>query len=482
MLLPLGESDLPRIDTAVRSILTDIGIKDAPDVVTEAVTAVGGWTDSEQRLHYSPELLDTALKGFRRGFTLCGRDPSYDLRLEPNRVHVGTGGAAPLVWDLESGRFRESTLQDLLHAASLVDTLDNIHFFSRPLVARDIPDPELLDINTAYACLAGTRKHVLTSASQADHIEQIARMCAIVAGGSEAFFERPFLSINCNLLTPPLRFDPGACEVAAAAVRLGLPLHCNTFGQMGASSPVCPAGSIAQTVAETLAGMIFAWLIEPTARLVFGARTLQTDLRTGAMSGGSPEGALTMAAIAQMANYYGLPNSVIAGATDSKVPDAQSGYEKALSITLAAQAGANMITQAGGSQASLMGCTLESYVIDNDMLGAVMKSLNRIEVYNETLALDSIREVAHGEGHFLGQPETLERMQSDFVYPEIADRRSIAEWELDGDRDIRDLAETRTRNLLQRTGRNCLSADTDHCLRLNFDIRIATDSLIYEDD
>ena len=207
-----------------------------------------------------------------------------------------------------------------------------------------------LDINTAYACLAGTRKHVFTSVSEASQVEAIAEMCYLVAGSREAFEARPFLSINCNIPVPPLRFDPESCEVAAVAVRCGLPLHSNTFGQMGASSPVTMAGTIAQTAAETLAGMIFAWLLNPQAKLIFGTRPMLTDLRTGAMSGGSPEGAIAMAASAQLGNYYGLVNSTIAGATDSKLADAQSGYEKGLTVAHAAQAGSNLITQASGMQ------------------------------------------------------------------------------------------------------------------------------------
>ena len=120
------------------------------------------------------------------------------------------------------------------------------------------------------------------------------------------------------------------------------------------------------------------------------------------MSGGSAEGALAMAACAQMANYYGLPNSTIAGATDSKLADAQSGYEKSLGITLAAQAGSNLVTQAAGMQGSLMGCALESYVIDNDMLGGIMRSLVGIEVSDETLALEAIDQVVHGLGQTAG--------------------------------------------------------------------------------
>ena len=123
-------------------------------------------------------------------------------------------------------------------------------------------------------------------------------------------------------------------------------------------------------------------------------------------------------------------------------------------------------------QASLMGCALESYVIDNDMLGSILKSLSPIEVNEATLALATIDEVVHGDGHFLGQPETLQRMQTDFLYPEIGDRRSIDEWQDDGARDIREVARARTRDILQRHYPRHLSASIDAELRARYEIRL----------
>ena len=469
---PLNPADLPELDRAVKAILADVGLSEAPEIVVQRVTGAGGTVDDEGRLYFPRELTERALEGMERDFRLCGQSSEYDLQLGSARVHVGSGGAAPLILDLDSGRYRESVLNDLYDAARLVDSLEHIHFFSRSLVARDMPDAATLDINTAYACLAGTRKHVFAAATEAASVAEIAELCYLIAGSREAFEARPFLSINCNMPVPPLRFDPESCEIAAEAVRYGIPLHSNTFGQMGASSPVTMAGTIAQTVAETLSGMIFAWLIEPKSKMIFGTRPMLTDLRTGAMSGGSPEGAVAMAATAQMGRFYGLVNSTIAGATDSKIADAQSGYEKALTVSLAAQAGSNLITQAGGMQASLMGCALESYVIDNDMLGAIMKSLAPIEVSQSTLALEAIGEVARGEGHFLGRSETLERMQSDFVYPQIADRRSIEEWEAAGAPDIRSLALERTREILDSYYPAHIDAGLDNKIRARFDIRL----------
>ena len=189
---PLDESALPIIDQAVRGILQDIGMAEAPEIVVERVTAAGGSLDADGRLRFSADLIERALQGMQKDFTLCGRSPEHDMHLGGGRVHVGSGGAAPLILDLDSGVYRESTLKDLYDAARLVDSLEHLHFFSRSLVARDMPDLRSLDINTAYACLAGTSKHILSAVSKAEHVEEIAEICYCVAGSRDAFLQRPF--------------------------------------------------------------------------------------------------------------------------------------------------------------------------------------------------------------------------------------------------------------------------------------------------
>ena len=468
---PLSATNMVQIDQAIREILEHVGFSEVPPIVIDTVTARGGKLTSDGRITFPQALFDEFLAGAKRHFTLYGQTPGHDLMLSGKRVYVGTGGAAPQVVDLETGRYRDSTLRDLYDAARMTDALENIHFFSRSLVARDMPDELTLDINTAYASLAGTAKHVCTSISLPEHVPLIAEICFTIAGSREAFLERPFLSLNINHVVPPLRLHKESCEVMVEAARLGIPIHANAFGQVGASSPVTLAGSIVQNVAEALVGMIFAWLINPEAKTILGSRPMITDLRTGGMSGGSGEQALIMAATAQMAHYYDLPNSCIAGATDSKIPDAQSGYEKSLTVTLAAQAGSNMITQACGMQAGLMGVAFEGYVIDNDMLGSILRSLNPIELTETTLATDMISQIVRGEGHFLGHPETYKRMQTDFLYPKIADRRSPKEWEEDGAKDIREVAKAKARQILASHFPRHISKEIDQQLRAKFDFR-----------
>ena len=440
MLNPLDDSAVSLIHNAALTLLSKTGMANPPTAAIALVEAAGGQLDARQRLLFPEKLVMAAIDAMARDVTLYGRRGDTDLRLSENRVHVGTGGASPMVYDSQLLGYRESKLQDIYDAARLVDTLHHIHFFSRPLVARDMAEARLLDVNTAYACLAGTQKHVFVSASTASNVRDIASLCYKIAGSPAAFRERPFLSLNVNHVVPPLRFDEAAIEVMIEAVRCGIPVMVNTFGQLGASSPVTIAGCVAQTMAETLAGMIIAWLVDPAATAVFGPRPMVTDLRTGAMAGGSGEQAALTAASLQMARHYRLPSSTIAGATDSKIADAQSGYEKCITVSQTVQAGANIITQACGAQAGLMGMSFESLVIDNDMLGCILRSTAAIEISPEIVSADAIDAVATGVGHFLGEADTYARMHSDFLYPALADRSSIEVWETAGSPDIRDKA------------------------------------------
>ena len=439
---------LQRIHETALHLLARTGIAEAPPAVVELATGAGATMGETGRLFFPEPLVERVIASLPREVSLHGRADEGALILGANAVHVGTGGASPEILDLASGQYRPSTLDDIHQAARLVDGLAHVHFFSRPMVARDIEPPLRMEVNTAWACLAGTAKHVMVSASSVEAVDAIAELVYMLAGSEAAFRAAPFLSLNVNHIVPPLRFDAESATVLLRAVERGIPVMVNTFGQLGASSPVTIAGCVAQTTAETLAGMVLAFLVDPQVPAIFGPRPMVTDLRTGAMSGGGGEQAKLTAAAIQMARFYGLPSSTIAGATDSKWPDAQAGHEKCLAVTLAVQAGAHFITQAAGTQASLMGTSLEAYVIDNDMLGAILSAHTAIEVSDDTLDAAAIHDAATGAGHFLGEVSTLARMTSDFLYPAIGDRRSIGEWQDDGRPDTWRRAHRRVREWL----------------------------------
>jgi trimethylamine--corrinoid protein Co-methyltransferase len=467
---PLSKQQTTEIIDSAYGLLENTGLSEAPDFVTERVCDAGGRIH-QNRLLFPRELVEALVHQAPSGFTLYGRQEIHDLDLSGHRVHLGTGGAAPMILDAETGQYRRSTLKDLYEAARLVDSLQHIHFLSRPLVAGDMPDELALDVNTAYACLAATTKHVATSASNGSTAQQVANLCFEVAGAAELFQQRPFLSLNVNHVVPPMRMSEDAMEVLQVAAENGLPAHCNVFAQVGASTPVNFAAAIAQTLAEALAGMVFSWIINPEAKVICGPKPMIVDLRTGAMSGGGGEQAVVMAAAAQVARSLGLPNVSIAGASDSKTPDIQSGAEKALAVTLAAQAGSNLVTQACGMHAGLVGVSLESYVLDNDMLGSVMSSLQPFDT--DDMQMEAVHvAVTEGDGHFLGDEATLERMNSDFVYPEIANRTDFQTWQEQNQPQQIDIARDEVNKVLAKDPVSLIPPEVDQQIRTKFDIRL----------
>ena len=174
-----------------------------------------------------------------------------------------------------------------------------------------------------------------------------------------------------------------------------------------------------------------------------------------------------------MAQFYDLPGGIPAGMTDSKIPDAQSGYEKGYTEALLALAGGNMIYESAGMHASLLGFCLESLVIDNDLIGSVMRTVRGIEVTDESLSVDAMRQVCtEGPGHFLGHEQTLSLMQSEYIYPEIGDRASPKEWIEQGSTSVTQRARARTQEVLGQHYPSHVSAAVDARIREAFDIKL----------
>ena len=466
---PLSTAEEAEVDETVLTLLERLGLSQATDSMVEKVTVAGGRLTADGRLLFPRELVLSTIAGARRDIVLYGQRPGLELDLSGARVHMSSGGGAPGVFDLETGDYRDGTARDLYDAARLVDAMEHIHHFSRSIVARDARDNLELDINTAYACLAGTSKHVSVSVTEPQNVTEIADLCYTVAGTEAAFRTRPFLTVMVCHVVPPMRFAEEACETLEAAIRAGFPVQIISAGQAGATSPATIAGSLVQAVAETLAGLVFARLVDPNVAAIFAPKPLVADLRTGAMCGGGGEQAILMAAAAQMGRYYGLPTSSIAGITDAKLADAQHGAEKTLAVSLAAHAGSNLVTQACGMQASLLGVSLEAYVADNDMLGNILRTVRGVEVSAENMAADVIAEVCRGEGHYLGHAQTLARMKSDYVYPALGDRRPPRDWQADGATDMLTRARAHAKELLATHYPMHLADETDRALRRRFE-------------
>jgi trimethylamine--corrinoid protein Co-methyltransferase len=182
---------------------------------------------------------------------------------------------------------------------------------------------------------------------------------------------------------------------------------------------------------------------------------------------GSVEMGLLNAAGAQMASYYGLPYYATAGATDSKVVDAQSAYESAITAVAAGLAGAHFIHDAAGLMEFAMTVSLEKYVIDNEILGMVSRAIRGIEVNPETLAFDTIRDVGPG-GNYISRKHTVRYMRSEHYMPRLSDRLDRVDWEGEGSLDATERAHLEVRRILQSESKQYVSMETQDRVKAMF--------------
>jgi trimethylamine--corrinoid protein Co-methyltransferase len=405
-----------------------------------------------------------------RDITLFGRDPKHDMHLSGTNVHFGTAGAAVHIVDPFTLEHRESTAQDLYDAARLVDNLDNIHFYQRTMVCRDVVDNYDMDINTLYGCLAGTKKHVGTSFSDPSHVKGCFDLLHAVAGGEKKWRERPFVSNSNCFVVPPMKFAEESCITMEACIRAGMPMLLLSAGQAGATAPAPIALTIVQAMAECLAGVVYANAITPGAVCIFGTWPFVSDLRTGAMSGGSAEQALLTAGCSQMHRFYDLPGGAASGISDSKLPDMQAGWEQGITNTLAGLSGLNMCYEAVGMHASLLGFCLESLVLGDDLLGQAMRCVRGIDVNEDSTSIEAMKEVClGGPGHYLGSDQTLKLMQTEYIYPNSANRMSPKEWNEAGKPLLLDKALARKNAILAKAGSQ-IAPEIDAFIRANYNI------------
>ena len=335
-----------------------------------------------------------------------------------------------------------------------------------------------MDLNTTYVSVMGTAKHCGVSYVDPVHAEAGLKLLNSIAGGEKQWRERPFASLSCCFVVPPMRFAEDACRVMEVCIRGGMPILLLAAGQAGATSPASLAGAVVQECAECLAALAIVNLMEKGHPAIFGPWPFVSDLRTGAMSGGSGEQAVLMAACGQVGRYLDLPTGIAAGMADSKTPDAQSGFEKAYTVTLAGHSGTNLVYESAGMQASLLGFGFESTMIDNDMLGAINRSVRGIEVDHDNLALETITDVClNGPEHFLGHEATLSRMQSDYVYPEVGNRLTPAEWMELGSKNVNEPARERVQEILDTYFPSHIPDELDTRLREDFEILLPTEQM-----
>lgn len=467
---PLTHKEIQDIlDTAFR-ILEEIGFAEVPDVVMDAALKQGCSVNELGRLSFPRSFVEDIVASACKKFTLHGRNPDHTIEVGGDQVYFGTGGAGVQTLDMKSGKYRASTLKDLCDFTRLIDRLENVSWFTRCCVATDLTDNFDLDMNTAFALMKNTQKPVGTSFTIGEYVHPIVEMFDLVAGGEGRFAKEPFCKAHISPVISPLRYGEDAVSVMLAAIEHNMPINAIIAAQSGATAPATLAGMLAQTTAETLAGLVLVNLFKRGYPVIFSNWPFVIDLRTGAFCGSGGEISVMNAAAAQIGNHLGLPTGVASSMADAKAVDAQMGAEKALSAAACGLAGANMIYESSGMMASLLGVSFEAFVLDNEMLSNIHRTIRGVEVNEETLGFDAIREAVTGEGHFLGGNHTMSAMERDYYYPQLANRDSPAVWNETGGPDAWQTAREKALEILSEHQPDYIGHDVEKKIRDKWNI------------
>lgn len=398
-------------------------------------------------------------------FTFYGREAKYDRTIPDDRPIIVTGSSAPNIIDPVSGCERRSRSDDIARIAYLANELSGYDVFSVSTLADDAP-PGLFTLARLYPSLKNCLKPVRTNAPDRHDAEQILRIGALIAGSEAAFNERPFITAHFCPVVSPLTMDVDSTELLIFFAERGLPVYPSIVPNGGLTSPMSLAGTLVQGNAEYLAITALMQMVRPNTPTIYATLPTIGDMRTGAYASGGIECGMLHMAFAQMAHFYNVPCGGYVGLTNSKLNDAQSGFETGMSAVAGMLGGADMLNMAGLLDA-LKAFDFAKAVID-DEIALMLKRIERgFEFSEENLALDVIAKVGPG-GNFMLEDSTVKWMKSAGLLTRIADRDTRDTWEARGAQDSHTKALGRARQILSRPNRAVFSVELDARIRAEF--------------
>lgn len=468
----LSEKEIKKIHEGTMEILEKAGFKIDYKPALDLLEANGAKIDRVKNRAYIPrDLVSKCIKQAPGEFTFYGQEEGREIVLGGTRVHFGTGGMAVNVLDLDRVK-RPSFCRDIADIAVLVEKLDYLDFFIVPVYPHDAP-LNRVEVNKFFHSLCYTTKPVMGGIYSLEGLNEVVALASHIAGGVERLLSRPFIGFITSI-SSPLKIDELSAQLLLEVAAWGLPLATSTAPIAGITSPVTLAGTLVQQNAEALMGVILSQLKNPGTPILYSAVPSTMDLKTMAYLMGSIESGIMNAAITQMAHYYRLPCYITVGTSDSKLPDAQAAYESSKNCVLAALAGGNFIHEAAGLLEGALTASYAMYVIDNDIIGACLRTLRGVEVDDDRLAVDLIINL-NSQGNYITQPHTIKYMRTESFFPQVSDRSSYSKWKMEGARDSWTIAEGIVRKILNGGRERVISDEMVEDIRLIYEGLIDVD-------
>jgi trimethylamine---corrinoid protein Co-methyltransferase len=462
----LTQQQIERTHSASLEILESVGMLVRNEKARTIFEKNGCRVDAETQIVKFPAAVVEKYRAMLPpAFTFYGRDPKYDRTLPQDRPVIVTGSSAPDVIDLITGRARRARSDDIAKIAHLIQELHAYDVFSISTLADDAR-PGHFTLARLYPSLKNCLKPIRSTTRDMDDAAEVMQLLYLLAGSEENYRKHPFVTHHYCPVVSPLTMDQLSTEAVIFFCEAGLPVYQSIVPNAGLTSPMSMAGTLAQGNAEFLAISVLMQMVRNGTPTIYATLPTVADMRTGAYASGGIECGMLHMAFAQMARFYNVPCGGYIGLSNSKINDAQSGYETAMSTAAGVLGGADMLNM-GGLLDALKVFDFAKAVID-DEIAQMLKRLKRGITFNEEeLALQVIAQTKPG-GSFMMSPHTAKRMKSEALLTHLADREARETWEKKGSLDTHARAIQRVQEILAQDIGNLIPAEVDAKIRFQF--------------
>ena len=460
----LTQEQVQRIHDAALEILEEVGLKVRYEPAREIFAKHGCHVDGE-RVKFPREVVEKYRKMIPPSFTFYARDPKFDKTIPRDSPIIVTASSAPDIIDPVTGQERRAESGDIARIAHLINELPGYDVFSISTLADDAPADQFT-ISRLYPALKYCLKPIRVTTTDHKDTLSIMKMAYMVAGGEEAYKEHPFLTHHYCPTVSPLSMDNLSTENVIYFAKEGLPVYPTIVPNAGLTSPMSMAGTLVQGNAEFLATATLMQMVKEGTPTIYATLATVADMRTGAYTSGGIECGMLHMAFAQIAHFYNVPCGGYIGLTNSKVNDAQAGYETGMSAMGGMDSGMDMFN-IGGLIDALKTFDFAKAVID-DEVAQMMKRVKRgVAFSDEDLAVNLIKEIGPG-GSFIVAKHTINRMKTEAVMTKIADRDARIAWERKGALDIQARAMNKVKEIMSKNPESLILPEVDEELRAAF--------------
>jgi trimethylamine--corrinoid protein Co-methyltransferase len=426
----LSDEAVETLDRGWRRIVSEIGVEfilpEAVEVFREAGQTVEG-----AAVKLDPEFVLEQVAKAPHEFDVQARNPAHTVHIGGDSMVFAAVYGCPFV--REGDERRDATMADFGNLVRLSQAFPELDSPGGTICEPNDRPLDSRHLDMVYALQTLSDKPYMGSVTSGPNAADTIRMTEILFGGRETIEETPAVISLINV-NSPLRYDDRMLAAMFEYVRAGQPVVITPFLLMGAMSPVSIPATLAQQLAEALAGIALSQLLRPGAPIILGSFLSNTDMQSGSPSFGTPESATGLLCTGQLARHFGLPWRSGGGFTSSQSVDAQAAYEASMTMIPTFLAGTNYVMHAAGwLESGLVSC-FEKFVVDIELLRMLQHEFQPLEVSEETLAFGAHEEVGHG-GHFLGAAHTLERFRDCFYRPLLSSTENFERWQRNGGRD-----------------------------------------------